>query len=480
MTPASDLAVLARGNPEGTTFCLAAGLYRGLSVRPKAGQRFIGVPGQTVLSGAVLLKTPRLEAGLWVFQDRPERGQPVGECQTARPMCQYPEDLFVDDARLERVAARAQVKAGTWFFDLTTGAVVLADDPRGRRVERSHTRVAFAVPPVRDAGGNAVPDSSVTGVVLEGLTIEKYAIPGHFAAVGDQYPAPGWTVRHCEVRFNHGGGVAINGGTVEDSFVHHNGQQGVSGTGVASLVQRNEIAWNNTAGFDAGWEAGGGKFANSTRLVYRDNFTHDNAGPGYWTDINNTGALVENNRIENNDGPGIMHEISYDAVIRGNRLNNNGKRGDYVYSAEILVSSSRNVLIEGNTVEVGATSGSADALPLTRMGIVVFQGDRRGGNCDALPCASSGNTVRDNAVTYTAKLQYLGGGAGLSASGEFSSGASALLTGNHFERNRYRAPDCTAARWAWVISGAGAGTAGRGSLTEAQARGLETGSTCTP
>jgi hypothetical protein len=480
VTPADDLAALARGNPEGTTFCLAPGEYRNQSVRPRARQRFVGVPGQTVLSGAVSLERPVRDGALWVYTGRTEQGQVVGECAPERPACKYPEDLFLGGQALQRVLSLPEVAPGKWFFDLAADRVYLSDDPAGKRVELSSTRVAFYAPPVRDANGKMLPDPSVGGVVLEGLTIEKYAIPGHFFAIGDQYPAPGWTIRRCEVRFNHGGGVGLNGGVIEDSFVHHNGQQGVGGTGANNVVQRNEIAFNNFAGFDAGWEAGGGKFASTTNLVYRQNYTHDNDGPGAWTDIDNRGAQILDNRIEGNDGPGIMHEISYDATVRGNRLANNGKRGDYVYSAEILVSSSRNVLIEGNTVTVGATSGARDALPLTRMGIVVFQGTRTGGNCDTLPCASSGNVVRDNTVTYSARLNYLGGGAGLSGSGVFSSGSSSLLADNRFERNRYRAPDCTGARWSWVTPGAGAGTAGRGSLEDAQRLGLEAGSTCTP
>ena len=74
------------------------------------------------------------------------------------------------------------------------------------------------------------------------------------------------------------------------------------------------------------FEAGGTKFVKSDGLVARGNFVHHNGGPGLWSDIDNIRTLYEGNRVEDNAREGIVHEISYSAVIRGNTVLRNGLR----------------------------------------------------------------------------------------------------------------------------------------------------------
>ena len=50
---------------------------------------------------------------------------------------------------------------------------------------------------------------------------------------------------------------------------------------------------------------------------------------GIWYDSNNTGALIEGNRVEDNGRDGIFYEISSDAIIRNNTVRRNaGDGGD--------------------------------------------------------------------------------------------------------------------------------------------------------
>src|SRR5206468_745400 len=109
------------------------------------------------------------------------------------------------------------------------------------------------------------------------------------------------------------------------------------------LVADSELAYNNYAGYDSTWEAGGAKFCWSRNLTIRHNWAHHNAGKGLWTDGNNIGTVYDSNTASDNTDHGIFHEISYDAVIRNNTAQRNGWNG-------ILVSSSPNVEIYGNTV----------------------------------------------------------------------------------------------------------------------------------
>ena len=158
-----------------------------------------------------------------------------------------------------------------------------------------------------------------SGVTVQGLVIENYAPPVRTGVIRRGGGAYDWLVKDNEIRRNGGVGIAAGPGwQVIDNYVHHQGQLGVAGSGDAITYEGNEIAFNNTDNLDPGWEAGGSKFVHTTNLVLRNNYVHDNKGPGLWLDGNNIYALYEGNRIVDNYGPGIDHEISYDAVIRNN------------------------------------------------------------------------------------------------------------------------------------------------------------------
>jgi hypothetical protein len=90
------------------------------------------------------------------------------------------------------------------------------------------------------------------------------------------------------------------------------------------------------------------KFWAVDKADVRNNWVHDNRGAGLWADTNNNDFLIENNVIEDNDGPAIFYEISYNAVIKNNTLRRNNivegrtfaDRGDSFPSAAIYISES--------------------------------------------------------------------------------------------------------------------------------------------
>ena len=89
-------------------------------------------------------------------------------------------------------------------------------------------------------------------------------------------------------------------------------------------VQSNQIYLNNYAGYDYGWEAGGVKFAWVQNLTVQYNYSHDNQGPGFWTDLDSQNVLYDENEASNNKVAGILHEISYNANITGNYIFDDG------------------------------------------------------------------------------------------------------------------------------------------------------------
>lgn len=154
-------------------------------------------------------------------------------------------------------------------------------------------------------------------------------------------------------------GVRVNTRSVlRDSHLHDNSTYGLSGgPGSDILVEGNE--WDDNGGTpDGGGSTGGSKIVGTdvnpgtVGLTFRDNYVHDNRGPGIWCDGNCHDVLYEGNRVEDNDSIGIFHEISWNAIIRNNIVNGNGSGSNSChFHAQIKVNNSKDVEIYGNTVD---------------------------------------------------------------------------------------------------------------------------------
>lgn len=339
--PGSSIQAAIDSSAPGQTIVLASGYHRMQEVYPKDGQTFVGQPG-AILSGARVLSGWVRSGSVWYVDGQTQQGSQVGfiegVCLPGMVRCLHAEDLFFDDQLLFHTDSLASGGPGTWFFDYDADRIYVWDDPTGRRVETSVTPRAFT--------GHA---SNVT--ILQ-LVIEKFANPAQTAAIQS---GRGWRVDRTEVRWNHAIGVTLGEqSTVIWSNLHHNGQLGLGGSGNDCLVDTNDIAYNNTVGFDSNWEGGGSKITHSEHLTVRGNYVHHNRGPGLQTDESNYDVLYEYNRSEYNTQSGIQHEISYDAVIRYNVLRGNGTSHPWPYwvdGAGILVATSWNVQVYGNTLE---------------------------------------------------------------------------------------------------------------------------------
>jgi parallel beta-helix repeat protein len=226
--------------------------------------------------------------------------------------------------------------------------------------------------------------SGANNLTIRGLVIENYANPAESGAIAGY--GTGWKIIGNEIRYNAGAGIALTDGyQVIGNNIHHNRQIGIVGGGSNVLIEGNEIAHNNYRNdYDMSWEAGGTKFLVTRGLIVRGNYVHSNQGHGLWTDYDNVGTLYENNVVINNAGSGIMHEISYDAVIRNNRVEGNA----FPFSSGgIKVASSSNVEIYGNSL-----SGNDG-------GIYLSQSDRGSGSYGTFQVQNS--WVHDNAVAFS-------------------------------------------------------------------------------
>jgi hypothetical protein len=346
VSPGNDLPSIVASSPAGTTFQFAPGLYRlSTPIIPLAGDTFVGAPGQaTILTGAVVVNSFTQQGANWTASLQLDHVNPTCDaspctCKPGFPACDLSEDLFIDNKILQRVTQISAVASGTWFWDLSSGLIYIANDPTGHEVEVSAAPRAFA--------------GAAANVTINGLVIERFAGQGIYANIDNGPAASGWIVENCSISYAHVEGIST--GTqmqILNNTICDNGQLGIIGKADSNLVEGNEICRNDYAQFFE--TAGGGYFHDDTNLVVENNNIHDNFGVGFHTDGGSQNVLYENNHTARNDGSGILHEISHSAIIR-----NNLSEGDVLlvpthtavgYGAGILILASDNVEIYGNTV----------------------------------------------------------------------------------------------------------------------------------
>ena len=231
-----------------------------------------------------------------------------------------------------------------------------------------------------------------------------------------------WTVEDNEIAFSGNAGLVLPPfSVIRNNYIHHNTVGGYGGQQAHNaMLESNEIAYNGDEQ----------KIGESANVTFRNNFIHHNMGAGIWYDSNNTGTLVEGNRVEDNGGIGIFYEISRDAVIRNNAIRRNGEAG-------IMLSVSKNVQIYNNTLE-GNFRGITYLLNCASIGGPT--------NFDL-----TNNTAHDNAITVGTQS-----GALASLFSYLSSCTSTqvapYLNGSKnltFSHNMYRVPSVNGHYWVW-------------------------------
>ncbi len=422
--PGENIQQAVDANPPGATIKVMPGIHRMQTVVPKDGQTIAGEPG-AVLNGARLLTDFVYESNLWVATGQTQQGQLAGVCAPylGKPYdgCRHPEDVYYDDVPLRQVTDAGDMGPGRWYFDYEHDRIYLADDPAGHKVEASVTRhaVHFWHP------GQPLDTPLPGGVTIRGLIVEKYANPaqrgaiqaGGYGSGGPDGLTTGWVITGNELRLNHGAGVRTGNATlVAGNHIHHNGQAGVRSDGKDAVVDGNEISYNNTLGFDPMHDAAGFKFGKTRRLTISNNYVHNNNGPGLWADTDNDATRYLGNRVEDNLGPGIFHEVSYSAEIAYNEVYRNGfATADWMYGGGILVAHSPDVVVHHNRL-----SDNAD-------GIVAIDQARGAGELG--PYVLDRLWVHDNVVEITQ------GWVGVA---EDTGDMSVYTRDIKFERNTYR------------------------------------------
>ena len=243
-----------------------------------------------------------------------------------------------------------------------------------------------------------------------------------------------WTIEYNEIASNKWGLLFGPDFTIRNNYIHHNGgsnsnplspNPGERGGGYLGVLAHNTTLENNEIASNGPEQ----KVVESAKVTFRNNFVHENLGDGIWYDFNNTGALIEGNRVEDNGRTGISFEVSNGATIRNNTLRRNA-------ADAVLISVSQNAQVHNNSLE--ANFG----------GIQYFL------NCASL--LEEGQDLTNNAayentiVVGTQSYTYANGFS--STSSCTSAQLAPYLNGSKnliFSRNTYSVPSAAAQYWIW-------------------------------
>jgi parallel beta-helix repeat protein len=235
-----------------------------------------------------------------------------------------------------------------------------------------------------------------------------------------------WTIENNELTATRTAISAPNQSVVRANNIHHNTSGGYGAYRVVDVIfEHNEIAYNG----------GEQKIVGATDVSFRDNFVHHNAADGIWYDTDNTGSLIEGNRVEDNGRDGISYEVSARGVIRRNTVRRSAGSG-------IFIATSKNVEIAEN------------ALADNFRGIQYFL------NCDAVGKGQVGFDLAENDAHGNTVI--VSGGRGAYANGfayvrscpsaqiaPYVNGSKRLL----FRDTRYVVPTRGARYWFWGPGG---------------------------
>lgn len=302
-----------------SSVCLnGPGFYRAGNISPGTNDTLVAENG-AVITGAKTITDWSASGSNWVAA-----GQTFAPAQQSGSTCERPGysracdyvDVYRGNRPMRAYASLSTLGSALdagFYFDYAADKVYINRTPVGQLLE------------LTDIKSDGI-QSSASGITLRNVRVEKFA--GNCTDLGSGAQLDNVTIFGCH---SHGARMKT-GSTTRDSYIAWQGTMGAFGSGIGLLLENNEFAYNNQAGFGTinggPWHAGNTKFASTTNLKVTGNYMHHSRfSDGFWTDINNVGSEVWNNRFSFNDRFGYFHEISCSINIHNNTFEGNGSDG---------------------------------------------------------------------------------------------------------------------------------------------------------
>jgi parallel beta-helix repeat protein len=234
--------------------------------------------------------------------------------------------LLLDAVHLRRVTAKEKLQAGSFFHDASNSLIYVwlpdSGDPNKRKVEVA-LRGAWLF-----ATGSDVMVRHLQMRHASALSISRW--PTACIVEGERS-----RLEDCAITWGDFAGVSLAGN--HDSLVRClvacNGNSGITGRGEGHSIENCRVIYNNIDKYDPSWHCGGAKlipkFNNGN--VIGNEFAY-NIGPGLWLDEGCANNRLERNFCHDNEGAGIMVEISPGNFVSNNICvaNRNLLAGEYL------------------------------------------------------------------------------------------------------------------------------------------------------
>jgi trimeric autotransporter adhesin len=296
--------------------------------------------------GSVVVSNWKQEGNLWVskgwttqFDSSPtfESGAPENTepgftfVNPDYPLAAHPDQVWIDAMAQTQVATSADVTTGTFAVDQAASRIYLGSDPTGHEVRSSNKTKAFGI--------------QSKNTVLRGIGVRDYgtSVSG-FGAVSVE--APGVRISNVVIKDNATTGLFIGAAnaTVSQVTISDNGMLGIGANYADNLRVSGVVSvGNNTQHFNSAPVSGGFKITRSRTVTIEYSQFSNNLGPGMWFDESVFDGNILSNSISDNEGHGLILEISDHFVVAGNTVSNNEKNG-------IKVNNTSDVQIWNNTV----------------------------------------------------------------------------------------------------------------------------------
>ncbi|HEV7301501.1 MAG TPA: Ig-like domain-containing protein [Tepidisphaeraceae bacterium] len=222
----------------------------------------------------------------------------------------YAEQFIYNNKALTQVTSRSSLSAGEFYVDWNANKVYvwLPDnaDARKKTVMGSKRQTLMTSQSYQNA----------KYITIDGLNFRHAA---NFPQQPVVKTSDGWVVKNSKLELMNAVPLGIYGNNVliQNNVMANNGHTGLTGQATNTLLVDNEVYGNNTRGFRATWESGGGKMTRTVGLYVLNHNTYNNRGPGFWLDIDNKefvidGGFFHDNRGINNDyeGCGLLIELN--------------------------------------------------------------------------------------------------------------------------------------------------------------------------
>ena len=347
-TVAAPVKTIQRGvtlAPTGGTVVVRAGTYRETVTISKAvtvqnyANEAVWLDGSTPVTGWVADGSIWRKDG-WTtrFDSSPTYTQGAKDSSAANwgfvnpnyPMAAHPDQVFVDGKPLEQVKSKSLVKAGTFFLDEATSKLYIGTNPTGKTVEASTIIKAMNV-----KGANTV---------VRGIGIRRFA-PSVFHMGSITVEQPGATFENVTILDAATTGISIlrEKVTLNQVTIAGSGMLGIHARFADNLTLTKVLSTkNNAERFNTAPVAGGAKLGASRGITVSNSSFSGNYAHGFWEDVSTYDSVIRQSKFNDNEGTGLVLELSAKAIVGDNELARNGGFG-------IKVNNTSNVKIWNNT-----------------------------------------------------------------------------------------------------------------------------------